>query len=239
MVDLTREMADLMSALGRPQSPRGRVLMFVSALTGEGTSTVAREFARCEAAFAAKPVWLVDADLQNQSQMIALGQDAARFGPPGTLSQASPDGSVFFRLVPPGRDVSGEVIGDDKYFVARPFLDRRLWVTRVRQQHFAPGQRVRIVDRTTYWGALRQHAQTVCVDVPALDRSTIALQLAGQMDGVILVVSEEDGDVQSRINLKNDIEQAGGRLMGIVYNRARNTKTSAVRRPARGRSATR
>ncbi|HTN41645.1 MAG TPA: hypothetical protein VLZ84_10870, partial [Asticcacaulis sp.] len=57
MVDLTREMADLMSALGRPQSGQGRALMFVSSYGGEGVSTVAREYARCEAAFAKKPVW--------------------------------------------------------------------------------------------------------------------------------------------------------------------------------------
>ncbi|MGZ3298718.1 MAG: transcriptional regulator, partial [Asticcacaulis sp.] len=106
-VDLTREMADLMSALGRPQGRRGRVLLFASACSGEGVSTVAREYARCEAAFARRPVWLVDADLGAQTQMIALGQDPRRFGPPGKLSKASPDGSVFFRVSPQGRDASG------------------------------------------------------------------------------------------------------------------------------------
>lgn len=231
MVDLTREMADLMSALGRPQSQAGRVIMFVSAYSGEGVSTVAREYARCEAAFAKKPVWLIDTDLKNQTQMLAVGQDPARFGPPGALSQASPDGSVFFSLTPVGRDALGNVIADDKYLVARPFLDKRLWVTRLREQSIAPGQRLKIADRTTYWKALRQHAQTIVVDVPALDRSTVALQLAAQMDGVILVVSEESGDVQARINLKNDIEQVGGNLMGLVYNRARRTQGAITRRP--------
>ena len=235
MVDLTREMADLMSALGRPQTAAGRALMFVSALSGEGVSTVAREYARCEAAFAAKPVWLVDADLKRQGQMIALGQDAQRFGPPGPLSQASPDGSVFFRLSPPARDAQGLPIGDDKYLVARPFLDKRLWVTRFRDQHMAPGQRVKLFDQTTYWRALRQHAETIVVDAPALDRSTSALQLAAQMDGIILVVSEEEGDVQSRLNLKNDLEQVGGRILGLVYNRARSLSKSALRRPAGGK----
>ena len=233
MVDLTREMADLMSALGRPQTRQGRALMFVSAYSGEGVSTVAREYARCEAAFAKKPVWLIDADLRNQTQMIAMGQDARRFGPPGSLSQATPDGSVFFRLAPHGRDARGNPIGDDKYLTARPFLDNRLWVTRFRQQNLAPGQRVKLADQTTYWQALRQHAQTTIVDVPAMDRSKVALQLAGQMDGVILVVSEGEGDVQGRVNLKNDLEEVGGRLMGIVYNRARHVNGSATRRPLR------
>ncbi len=235
MVDLTREMADLMSALGRPQGRKGRTLMFVSALGGEGVSTVAREYARCEAAFAAKPVWLIDADLRTQGQMIAVGQDAARFGPPGPLSQASPDGSVFFTLSPPARDGNGVPVGDDKYLVARPFLDKRLWVTRFREQNLAPGQRVKLFDQTTYWRALRDHADTIIVDVPAMDRSTAALQLAAQMDGIILVVSEAEGDVQSRVNLKNDLEQVGGRVLGLVYNRASQKSKSALRRPAGGK----
>ncbi len=231
MVDLTREMADLMSALGRPQTRAGRVLMFVSALTGEGVSTVAREYARCEAAFASKPVWLIDADFRHQTQMIAFGQDAARFGPPGPLSQATPDGSVFFRLAPPARDKEGRPISDDSYLVARPFLDRRLWVTRFRDQHLAPGQRVKLFDQTTYWNALRQHAETVVVDVPAADRSTAGLQLAARTDGIVLVVSEGEGDIQSRVNLRNDLEAAGGKVLGMVYNRARGGEPSAVSRP--------
>ena len=230
MVDLTREMADVMSALGRPQSQQGRALMFVSAYGGEGVSTVAREYARCEAAFTKKPVWLIDADLSAQGQMQALTADAERFGQPGPLSQASPDGSAFFTLSPPGRDARGAPIHDAHYLVARAFLGKRLWVTRFRHKNMAPGQRVKLFEQTTYWKALRQHAQTIVVDVPALDRSTAALQLAPLMDGVILVVSEGEGDVQGRINLKADIEQAGGRLLGMVYNRATRI-SGGTRRP--------
>ena len=237
MVDLTREMADLMSALGKPRAGRGRVLMFVSAFSGEGVSTVAREYARCEAAFAKKPVWLVDADLNAQGQMVALAEDAARFGPPGNLAIASPDGSVFFRTVPPGRDGEGHPVGDDRYLVARPFLDRRLWVTQLREARLAPGQRVKVLARPDYWQALRGHAQTVIVDVPALDRATTALQLAPFMDGVIVVVSENQGDVQGRVDLKADLEQAGGRLIGMVYNRARHPGKSHGRWPAGSRAA--
>jgi Mrp family chromosome partitioning ATPase len=225
MVDLTREMADLMSALGRPQSAQGRALMFVSAYGGEGVSTVAREYARCEAAFAKKPVWLVDADLTHQSQMQAVSADQERFGPQGALSQATPDGSVFFTVTPPGREA------DAHYLVARPFLGRRLWVTRFRHKNLAPGQKARIFNRTTYWKALRQHAQTIVVDAPAMTDSTVALQLAPLMDGVVMVVSESEGDIQARIDLKNDIEQVGGRFLGMVYNNASRIVGGAVRRP--------
>jgi hypothetical protein len=45
MVDLTSEMADLWTALGAPTVGPTRVIQFVAATTGEGASTVAREFA--------------------------------------------------------------------------------------------------------------------------------------------------------------------------------------------------
>ncbi len=233
MVDLTREMADLMSALGRPQGQRGRVIMFVAAIGGEGVSTVSREFARCEAAFAARPIWLIDADLRRQGQMISVAEDAARFGPPGTLSQASPDGSAFFAISPKARGKDGQPIPDAKYLVARPFLAGNLWVTRFNRQNLAPGQRVGLVDAAPYWKVLRKHAQTVVIDAPAADRSGAVLQLAPQVDGVVMVVSEDEGDVQARLNLKNDIEHVGGRLIGMVYNRASQAKRSGLRRMSR------
>ncbi|MGA9659125.1 MAG: transcriptional regulator [Asticcacaulis sp.] len=236
MVDLTREMADLMSALGHPQGEQGRALLFVSAYGGEGVSTVAREYARCEAAFAKKPIWLVDADMTDQTQMKAMSEDPERFGAAGGLCQASPDGSLFFSLVPPGRDAAGKPVADDAYLVGRSFLGRRLWVTRFRQNKLMPGQRVKISDTADYWQALRRHAQTIIVDAPAMERSASVLQLAAHMDGVVMVISEGEGEVQARINLKNDIELAGGRVLGMVYNRARRIVGGATRRPL-GRSA--
>ncbi|HST92594.1 MAG TPA: hfsB, partial [Brevundimonas sp.] len=66
MVDLTSEMAALWAALGPAPGHRGRVVQIAAANTGEGVSTVAREYARLAAVRARKPVWLVDADLAQQ-----------------------------------------------------------------------------------------------------------------------------------------------------------------------------
>ncbi|HWT53149.1 MAG TPA: sugar kinase, partial [Caulobacter sp.] len=46
MVDLNVEMTELWGALGAPPAGRPHVIQFISARRGEGTSTVAREFAR-------------------------------------------------------------------------------------------------------------------------------------------------------------------------------------------------
>jgi Mrp family chromosome partitioning ATPase len=220
MVDLTHEMAGLMTALGRPSEARGRVFLFVSALEGEGTSTVAREYARCEAAYAKRPVWLVDADLAQQSQLRAVSADPMRFGTPGALSKATPDGSCFFNVAPPARGRDGAVLPDARLIVAQPFLERRLWVTRFLREKLPPGGKTRLSPQADYWQGLRDHAQTVVIDAPPTARSGACLQLAPLADGVIMVVSEQDGDVQARLDLRHAIERVGGRLMGMVYNRA-------------------
>jgi len=230
MVDLTKEMADLMSALGRPQGAQGRSLMFVSAYDGEGVSTVTREYARCEAAFSKRPVWLIDADLRRQGQLDAILTEDSRFGPPGPVSRATPDGSVFFTISPKSK--AETALSDGQYLIARPFLDKRLWVTRLRDDRLEQGQRPRLVAETPYWQALCQHAQTVIIDVAAFERADHAVQLAPQVDGIILVVAEGQGDINSRVVLKDALEQAGGRVLGLVYNRAR-TAMGRPRRPLR------
>lgn len=228
MVDLTREMSQLLASLGEPQRGASRCLMFVSATSGEGVSTIAREFARCEAAVARKPVWLVDADLKNQTQLQAVMDDPDRFGPAGNVCRATPENRVFFSTHSAGRDIEGGEFDDTRLLVARPFMNRMLWVTRFRQKLLNPGQKIRLDDRDNYFATLKRFAQTVVVDVPALDRGGTALALAPKMDGVIMVVSEHTGDIQSRLDLKSDLEQVGANLLGVVYNRTHTSMASRL-----------
>ena len=120
MVDLTSEMAGLWAALGPAPAHRARVIQFASAATGEGVSTVAREFARLAAVRARKPVWLIDGDLTQQGQLEAVAAEADRFGQLGKPAQASPDGSCFFAVTPRvvGRD--GKPVPAARLMTARP-----------------------------------------------------------------------------------------------------------------------
>jgi hypothetical protein len=110
MVDLTSEMAALWAALGPGSARRGRVIQFVAAASGEGTSTVAREFARLAAVRARKPVWLIDGDLRQPSQLEAASAEPERFGQLGDPVFASPDDSAFFSVNPPVRAKDGRSI---------------------------------------------------------------------------------------------------------------------------------
>ena len=220
--ELVASMAQLPASLGPVPADKGRVLQFVSATSGEGTSTLAREFALHAARHAKRPVWLIDLDLFGAVQHAALAADPARFGELGAASQASPDGSSFVTVHPAARTTDGKVLSDARYLAAHSALRGRLWVTRFRKEAIRPGQQVRLAASPRYWRALAAHAEYVIIDTPAAERSTAALTLAGQVDSSVLVVAAEGADARAPAALKQALESHGGSVAGLVFNRARH-----------------
>ena len=230
MVNLTAEMAQLWASLGPPAPGQGRVMQFVAATRGEGTSSIAREFARYAAGRAGRPVWLVDLDLMSGGQHEALAAEPEQFGLLGRPAAASPDGSAFFTVQPPAHDKQGRLIPDGHYLCAQPAGRSRLWVTRLRREMLRPGQSVQLAPSGEYWAALRRHAELVVVDAPAADRASAALTTAPHMDFSVLVVAAEGRDTRAPAALRDAIEQAGGRCAGLVFNRAQIAPPKFLRR---------
>ena len=230
MVDLTTEMAGLWAALGPGPAHRGRVIQFVCAGTGEGASTVAREFARLAAVRARKPVWLVDADLAQQGQQELIAGEPDRFGRMGAAAAATPDGSVFYAVTPPvlGRD--GKPVDPARLMTARPCLGGRLWVTRFRAETLRSGQRAEPLPDPRYWDVMRRHADTVIIDAPAADRNDLAITLAPYVDATILVVAAEGASPNEAVGLRDEIEAVGGRIAGVVVNRSTYKPPAFLRR---------
>ncbi|MBN9480810.1 MAG: hypothetical protein J0I52_11265 [Bordetella sp.] len=221
MVDLTTEMAGLWAALGPAPAHRGRVILFAAAQTGEGVSTVAREFARMAAVRGRRPAWLVDGDLTQQAQMQQVAAQPDRFGRLGASVQASPDGSAFFTVTPPMRGRDGRPVAPGRLMTAKACLGGRLYVTRFHNEVLRAGQRAEAISDARYWTRLRAHADTVVIDAPAADRSDMVLTLAPLADATILVVAAETTDAAGPVALRDEIDAQGGRIAGVVMNRAR------------------
>lgn len=221
MVNLTAEMAQLWASLGSTPSGQGRVVQFVAATRGEGTSTIAREFAKYASGRAGRPVWLVDLDLQAGSQHAAVTGDPTRFGMLGRPAAATPNGSVFFTVQPPAKDSQGKRVPDSHYLSAQQAGRSRLWVTRFRREMLRAGQTPHLIPAGDYWAALRRHADVVAIDAPSADRSAAATTVAPYVDCTVLVVAAEGRDTRGPAALRDAIEQAGGRCAGLVFNRAR------------------
>ena len=219
-VDLSVEMETLLRSLGPVSPGRGRVVQFMAATSGEGVSTIAREFAFCAAQRARKPVWLVDLDLFKSGQQAVVAKEARRYGALGAAAAATPDGSVFFAVEPSAANADGLRRAPSRYLSARAAADGRMWITRFHADALVPGQSVTVSRWPAYWNALRKHADYVIIDTPAADRSTAALTLAPLVDVNIMVVAAEAGDAREPAGLKAAVQEAGGTVAGLVFNRA-------------------
>lgn len=230
MVDLTSEMAGLWAALGPAPAHRGRVIQFACSTTGEGATTVAREFARLAAVRARKPVWLIDADLAQQGQQEAIGAEPERFGRLGPSAAATPDGSVFYAVTPAvlGRD--GKPVAPSRLMTARACLGGRLWVTRFRTETLRSGQRAEPLSEARYWDAMRQHSDTIIIDAPAADRNDTAITLAPFVDATVLVIAAGTTSVEQPAILRDEIEAVGGKIAGVVMNRSTYRPPAFLRR---------
>lgn len=219
MVDLTAEMAGLWAALGATPAHRGRLIMFTSGRRGEGVSTVSREFCRLAAARAHKPVWLVDADLEHQQQVDAASAQPDRFGRAGSPVVGSPDGSCFYTILPGVRSRDNTMIRPARYLSAKPFMGKRLYITRFHNEAIGAAQRTVVLGQPDYWGALSRHSETVVIDAPSGDRGDAALTLAPMMDAIVLVIGQGT-DVADHLLFQEQIVAAGGRVAGVVVNRS-------------------
>jgi hypothetical protein len=231
MVDLSSEMGGLWATLGAPAPGRARVIQFAAARQGEGTSTVAREFARFAARRAGKTVWLIDLDLHASPQYSAIASDPGLYGQLGGAVSASPDGlSTFLTVQPPARGEGGAAIPDARYVTAHAVGEGRWWVTRFRREGLKGRQTVHILPGADYWNALRQHADLVIIDSPAADRSQAALTVAPYIDQTVLVVAADQPDVRAPAQLRDAIATAGGRCAGVFFNRAEVEPPGFLRR---------
>jgi len=215
MRDLRQDLAGLWQTVSQPDLPKGgRVLMFIAARPGEGTSSVAASFARLAAERSAKTTWIVDLDFRRNGQYTAFSQglfrDRAR---PGHALDASLGAEQIYSVV--GHE---QELACCKLLNAHQIAGQRLLVTRFRNDRLAPGQRVQLKSAPAWWRALRAATDWVVVDAPALEKSLAGLVFAAQADGVVIIVKADEtppADVQA---LRQDIEAHGGRVAGIVMN---------------------
>ncbi len=217
MSELSSEMAALAERLGPAPGAVARLVQFVAAEPGEGTSTLARAFALEAARTAVRPVWLIELDLMRgeQHRLISAAPDV--YGLLGDPTRASPDHSMFFTVQPSTDDQPGADAG----FLAAYGVGRSgLYVTRFRRERLAPGQTARILPSGAYWQALAARSEYIVVDAPAWSRSHAAGATAPFMDANLLVVSADVRRPQASTAVKRGVEAAGARWSGVVVNRA-------------------
>jgi Mrp family chromosome partitioning ATPase len=174
-------------------SPK-KVIQFIAAREGEGTSTIVREFARTSATILGKSVFLFDADTPNTRPAPGetdTGYDL-RSGDPDAadaIVPRDPPASTAVCLIPQNSE------GIRKHFYS-PQID-------------------------TFWESLRQKFDLVVIDSPPFEISPDGLAISRRVDGVVLVLEAEKTRWPVAERLKEQVQSSGGNILGIVFNKRR------------------
>ena len=191
MVALSRNIDALLET-----TPR-KVIQFIGAQGGEGTSTVIRDFAMVSAARLGKSVLLLDADPRNSSQ------------------------HLFFHLEP--EFGWGEILRNRRTF--RKAI-RRIGKTKLYVYPTPPGSAslpevLFSPEIKEFWEAAREKFDLVLIDSAPASASPDGISMSRYLDGVVLVLEAEKTRKPVAENLKTRILQNGGNLLGMVFNNRR------------------
>lgn len=173
-----------------------KVILFLSAKEGEGTSTIVREFARISARKMGKLVFLLDSSQKSQQQYIFL-----HIVPESTGNETGRVG------IPPGKDVWLDEMDLEMCPLDLPHGSSLL-------NFYSP----KILE---FWESLKQKYDLILIDSSSASSSPDGVEIARRVDGVVLVVEAEETRWQVIENLKEKIENSGGNILGIVFNKRR------------------
>ena len=167
---------------------------------GAGASTIAAGLARRAAIISGRPSWLFDLDFSSNTQASRTKLNGQAYA--GELS-----GLKFWREEPDG---SGRL-------AMRRCADAPIFISEFQRQ---PGavRRLTFHGARDYWRQARRASGLVLVDAPSGSAALTAL--APDMDGVILVADATNSRRSMADKLADRIEEAGGRVLGVVVNRA-------------------
>jgi capsular exopolysaccharide synthesis family protein len=197
-VDMGEEMLSLFKVIDtRLPDMKNRVVQFIGSRPGEGTSTIAREFARIAAERMGQRVLLVDADRYEGTQSKFYSVQSQR-----SWAQAIEEPADLGLAIHRVRESSLFISPASNTGAPTPEL-----FNSPRFEEF--------------WASIKLNFDLVVIDSPALAISPDAFAIASKVDGVILVVEAEKSKWRTARYVREQIERVGGNMLGIVFNKRR------------------
>lgn len=171
-----------------------RIVAFIAARAGEGTSTIARAFAEIQAEETGHKTLLIDAGTL----------DSERF----MMDGINPSLGIV--------DLAGSATGKSIHCVEENVYVGR-WLGQEKNRHKAG----RLLHDADFWAGLQEEFETIVIDAPALQSSSDGIALAVQADAVVLVVEAESTRQPVIEQLRNTLVAAGAKIAGSVLNKRR------------------
>jgi len=194
--DMEEEMVSLYQTVSSAlPSMTCRVVMFIGSQSNEGTSTIAKEFAKVASLRMEKSVLLMD------------------------LDRSRPDLNVFMNVKPECdlEDVIKE--GSPLEKALCQVKDSGLFVMPVFQQSIVSPRTLDSAKTSSFWESLRERFDLIVIDSPPATLFPDGPAVVRQADGVLLVVEAERTRWPVALNVKEKILNSGGNIIGIVFNK--------------------
>ncbi|MFB3785096.1 MAG: GumC family protein [bacterium] len=172
-------------------SEKGRIVQFISANRGEGTTTLVKELARVAAE-----------KFHNQVLWVTME--------PGLAEEPSRNGKKGPSGTPPADLLRGGIL---------PLGENGVHVSSLRVQPSLGMIDSRVFAQTL--AALREEYDLVLIDSPAASMSAYGMTLSRNFDGVVLVVEAEKTRWQATAHLRDMILHKGGNVLGVILNKQR------------------
>ncbi|MCP5005447.1 MAG: CpsD/CapB family tyrosine-protein kinase [Planctomycetes bacterium] len=198
LIDMEDEMIHLYQNITSllPELPK-KIIQFIGSSSGEGTSTVIRQFASVTASILGKPVLLLDSKTQScHSSFFGI---TPKSGVADVMRNGKPINSVLHQ------------VGNSKLFMGQFSLNGD-YVTSI----FGSPK----LENT--FKELMQTFEFILIDSPAADTSSDVLAISRMVHGVVLVVEAEHTKWQKIKAVKEKITKNGGNILGVILNKRKH-----------------
>ena len=201
--------------VGPPQG--GRTVMFVTPDDSAAVRDAAIGFARQVGERSEKPAWLLDLDFRGNGVFHHLDavarNDEER---PGRAFSAALDAQPLYK--PVGRRLVATLgdVNPMKLLSVHEMPGQNLFVSRFRAEAVAEGQKLALNRSPGWWQAARTKASWVVVHALPLSQAGAALSFCRDVDGVVLVVKADETSLEDVAAMREEVEAAGGFVLGAV-----------------------
>jgi protein-tyrosine kinase len=174
-----------------------KAIQFIGSREGEGTSTIAREFARISATRIGKSVLLLDGDRHKATQRHFFTLKSEYSWIDALINAECVDDAL-------------NQIGESNLYVSPSCNSSTSTPEIFDSPRFE-----------SFWRELRDRFDLILIDSPPLTVSPDGLAIASRVDGVVMVLEAEKTRWQTAQNVKDNITKVGGNVLGIVLNKRR------------------
>jgi len=175
--------------------PEARIITFISARAGEGTSTIARDYVRALADEVDHEILLIDAGRLDDSFY--------------SENNATPETTLTETVA------AGQPLTDALYPLAEHVKFGR-WSREGGRSRNAVSK---LLNDDAFWENLHNSFGTVVIDAPSLQASSDGIALAVHADATVLVVEAETTRQPVIEHLRDTLSSAGAQILGVVMNK--------------------